>query len=40
MKKRVAILGCGWSNECLMAMNAVFTEFAQKHDMDLFYFIN
>lgn len=40
MKKRVAILGCGWSNECLMAMNAVFTEFAQKHDMDLFFFIN
>lgn len=40
MKKRIAVFGCGWSNEYLMVVNEVFTDFAMRHDADLFYFIN
>lgn len=40
MKKRVAVFGCGWSNEYLMVVNEVFHQFATQHQVDLFYFIN
>lgn len=40
MKKRVAVFGCGWSNEYLMAVNETFRQFATAHNVDLFYFIN
>ena len=40
MKKRVAVFGCGWSNEYLMVVNEAFRQFAATHNVDLFYFIN
>lgn len=40
MKKRVAVFGCGWSNEYLMVVNEIFRQFATTHNVDLFYFIN
>lgn len=40
MKKKIAILGNGWSNECLMIMNEAFTDFANENNIDIFYFIN
>ena len=32
MKKKIAILGNGWSNECLMIMNEAFTDFANENN--------
>lgn len=40
MKKRIAVFGCGWSNEYLMVVSEIFKEFAEQHQMDLYYFIN
>lgn len=40
MKKRIAIFACGWSNECLMVLNRVFVDYAERHNTDLFFFIN
>lgn len=40
MKKKIAIFGSGWSNECLMIMNEAFIKFANENNIDLFYFIN
>lgn len=40
MKRRIAVFGCGWSNEYLMSVNAIFNQFAVEHHADLFYFIN
>lgn len=36
MKKRIAVFGCGWSNEYLMVVSEIFKEFAEQHQMDLY----
>ena len=40
MKRKIAVFGCGWSNEYIMVVSEVLVEFGKQNNADIFFFMN